>query len=336
MENISEKKPFFIFGCGRSGTSLLSRMLNQHSHLAVPYESHLFNTFFPLLKYYGNLSEEKNRRRLISDILMTDVMNDWKPKLNITEILSSVKENSFGGIFDSILTTWASKNNKIRWGEKTPHHVDYWDKISQKWPCAKVIHIYRDGRDVALSLKNARFGPKTIYANAYYWKNYLERVNQLKNKIEPTKFFEMSYENLLENPETELKKLCDFLGEDFEQSMLEFYKNKNEYKTDDQNRQNLMKPVIKNNSEKWRTEMSKKELRVFEAISGNLLKEYGYEVINEKPYITSVEHFYFGKILSPIKKNMAMIKNKKGHKDSLIKLTIKLKLILFGFRESVK
>ena len=60
--------PFFIFGCGRSGTSLLSRMLNQHSRLAVPYESHLFNTFPPLLKYYGDLYSLPNRKRLVDDI----------------------------------------------------------------------------------------------------------------------------------------------------------------------------------------------------------------------------------------------------------------------------
>ena len=61
----NSETPFFIFGCGRSGTSLLSRMLNQHSRLAVPYESHLFNTFSPLLKYYGDLNSLPNRKRLI-------------------------------------------------------------------------------------------------------------------------------------------------------------------------------------------------------------------------------------------------------------------------------
>ena len=35
-------RPIFVFGCGRSGTSLLSRILNQHPNIAVPFESHLF------------------------------------------------------------------------------------------------------------------------------------------------------------------------------------------------------------------------------------------------------------------------------------------------------
>jgi hypothetical protein len=47
------RRPFFILGAGRSGTSLLSRMLNQHPSLAVPPESHLYSTFYPWLRYYG-------------------------------------------------------------------------------------------------------------------------------------------------------------------------------------------------------------------------------------------------------------------------------------------
>ncbi len=103
MTEKESRQPFFIFGCGRSGTSLLSRMLNQHSRLAVPYESHLFNTFLPILKYYGNLEEKKNRDNLISDILLTDVMNDWEPKLTVNEISKKIRRNNFGGIFEGIL-----------------------------------------------------------------------------------------------------------------------------------------------------------------------------------------------------------------------------------------
>lgn len=328
MTEKESRQPFFIFGCGRSGTSLLSRMLNQNSRLAVPYESHLFNTFLPILKYYGNLEEKKNRDNLISDILLTDVMNDWEPKLSVNEISKKIRQNNFGGIFEAILISWTEKNNKKRWGEKTPHHIDYWNEITKIWPEAKVIHIYRDGRDVALSLKSARFGPKTIYANAKYWSNYLGRVGKLKKQINPQNLLELSYENLLENTESELQRICEFLNEDYEISMLEFYKNKNDYKTDQQNQSNLKKPIIKSNSNKWRKKMNAKEIRVFESIAGDYLKEYGYEVVNIDSQISFIDDFYLGKIISPTKKILAMIKNRKGHKDSLIKLFIKLRLKL--------
>ena len=128
-------------------------------------------------------------------------MNDWEPKLDSDTILNNLSDFSFAGVFDSIMSTWTIKNGKKRWGEKTPHHIYYWDEIAKIWPDAKIIHIYRDGRDVALSLLNARFGPKTVYANAKYWKKYLDQVNKVKNKVSKDTYFEISYENLLDNAE---------------------------------------------------------------------------------------------------------------------------------------
>jgi hypothetical protein len=78
---MAEHAPFFIFGCPRSGTSLLSRMLNSHERLALPYESHVFNNFYAWLKDYGSLATVDGRTQLIDDILTTDVMQDWRPRL---------------------------------------------------------------------------------------------------------------------------------------------------------------------------------------------------------------------------------------------------------------
>ena len=63
------RNSFLIIGTQRSGTSLLARILNQHPKLAVPPESFFFNTFVPLLRFYGDLSEDKNLHRFIDDVL---------------------------------------------------------------------------------------------------------------------------------------------------------------------------------------------------------------------------------------------------------------------------
>jgi hypothetical protein len=149
--------PFFIFSCGRSGSSLLSRMLNSHDRLAVPYESHLFNTFYPWLIYYGDLKNKKNQVRMVDDILSTDVLHDFSPRLESRQVIDSIERNDFGGVVEAVLSCWARTQQKPRWGEKTPKHINFWRQILRYFPDAKFIHIVRDGRDTALSWIRARF-----------------------------------------------------------------------------------------------------------------------------------------------------------------------------------
>ncbi|RMF59385.1 MAG: sulfotransferase [Calditrichaeota bacterium] len=321
-------EPFFIFGCARSGTSLLSRMLNSHPKLAVPYESHLFNTFYPWLKYYGDLSVRANLERLVDDILRTDVMQDWTPPLDRGEILSSVRTPDFGGVMDAVMCSWASKQNKSRWGEKTPHHIYFWDQISTFFPKARIIHIVRDGRDVALSLLNARFGPKSIYAGARFWVAYLRQVERVKAQVDKRRIFELRYEELLAAPERLLSQVCEFLGEDYTPAMLEYHKTGTNYKTDKHNQENLKKPVLSDNKEKWRTRMTPDDLRVFEAVAGEMLLRYGYETALQNPQISASEVFYRRYVESLSKKGYALLRNRKGHRDALIRMGILARLVI--------
>ena len=323
--------PFFIIGSSRSGSTLLSRMLNCHPRLAVPPESHLFNTFYALHHYYGDLARGRNQARLVDDILSTFQVRTWSPPLKRESILSRIESPTFAGIMDAMMRSWAHNQGKQRWGEKTPHHIFYWREILECFPHARLIHLVRDGRDVASSYVQARFGSKTIYAAAKRWVRWLDQIERIKESVDPTAFLEVRYEDVLMDPETNLANICHFLGEDYSSAMLEFHKMPlSPNVVDEPNKQNLRNPLLPDNSQKWRHHMSKSQLRIFESIAQPTLLRYRYQTaFDMRPALSIPERFYRETIESPLLKGIAMLKNRPGHLDELSRLRIRLRLLLF-------
>ncbi len=320
------ENPIFIFGCPRSGTSLLSRLIGSHPRIAIPFESHLYNTFYPWLKYYGDLKLPKNRERLVDDILETEVMRDWSPRLNRQEVLAALSNYDFHGIVDGILRAWTHTQGKQRWGEKTPAHLFYWREIVAAFPKMQVLHIVRDGRDVALSWKKARFGPKHMYALAQQWVHHLKTAENLKAEIGDESFLEVRYEELLQRPEQTVRRICAFLHEEFSPQMLSFYKTDVAYPTDLNNQQNLSRPPLASNIDKWRLEMSAQQLHIFEAVAGSTLDKYGYTRQLSQARVSTLDVLRFRWLEHPPRKILAMVQNSKGHIDGLRRLKIYARL----------
>lgn len=327
METI-DSHCFFIFSCPRSGSSLLSRMLNQHSEIAIPYESQIFNYFYPWIDYYGDLSKTDNLERFVSDILSTDFIHDWSNPPSQEEVIKNVKVPNFGGVFNAILESWMIRNKKKLWGEKTPRHIFYWKEILSIFPNAKIIFIVRDGRDVALSLLGARFGPKTIYGAAKWWEQYCSIMEVIESNIPKERFVQVAYEDLISKPKENLTRICKFLDLEYESTMLDFHTQKSEYKSDSINQENLKKPVMSNNMNKWRNEFSPKERHFFDKVAGEYLEKNGYSrSIENKSRKYGMQWLIHKYVENPVKKGVAMVKNRKGHKNWLVQFKIVAKLI---------
>ena len=320
--------PIFILGSARSGTSLLSRIIDSHPNIGVPFESQLYNTFYPWLKYYGDLSDIKNQCLLLKDILLTDPMQGWDPKPDLDETLNNVTRTTFDGLVEALIGAWAKKRNKKRWGEKTPWHVYYWREILNGFPDAKFIHIVRDGRDASMSWKAARFGPKHIYPLAKKWRNYLDVVTEFEKEVSPSALYELRYEDLLDNPEGIAREICTFVGEEYSEEMLNFYKNPALYPTDKGNEKNLTKPLMNSNKDKWKLLLNKGDREIFESVAGHYLDKYSYEREFENPKVSGVYKKFVSYCLHPLLRIKSMIKNKKGHRDGLIRIFIYLRLRL--------
>ena len=321
-------RPIFIFGCPRSGTSLLSRIVGNHPRIAIPFESQVYPALFNWAKYYGDLSVPQNRERLVSDILSLEYLRMWEPKPSVHETLSAIQRYDFHGVFEGLMRAWARSQGKHRWGEKTPQNTFYWRELLKGFPNMQVLNIVRDGRDVALSYKKAVFGPKHVYLIAQRWVEYLRVGEEVRAVLGKDSFLEVRYEDLLSNPTGAVQEICSFLGEEYVTEMLESYKSKSSYPTDPHNELNLHKPILKDNAGKWREQMKKRDLNIFEAVSGTYLERYGYkrEVLDAS--ISPLEVFSYRYLERPLIKIPSLFKNYKSQKVFLQRLRIYLRLRL--------
>lgn len=317
-------RPFFIFGCPRSGTSLLTRMLDAHPNLAIPYESHFYNWAYPLVQRYCDLRNPSTRAGVVREMLRTDPMTMWSPPLSAEETLAAIPRPDLHGLFEGLMQAWTRRQGKSRWGEKTPPHTLLWRTIHAGFPDLQVIHLVRDGRDVALSHKAAPFGPKHVYQAARRWVTYLSAAEEAQATLGEGAFLTVRYEDLLAEPEPELRRICTFLGEEFAPEMLTFYTGEFAYPTDGRNIANLRKPVLSDNAGKWRTRMSARELRIFEAIAGPELERYGYPRALEHPRISSLETLSCRYLEHPPRRVLAMLKNRQGHRYAFQRLRFNL------------
>ncbi len=269
--------PLFILGAPRSGTSLLTRIINAHPDIGVPFETQFYRDFYPLRARYGDLERERSRERLVRDMLAGSHMREIRPLPSPERILQLFTRHDMHGALDALMRAWLETQGKSRWAEKTPPHTLCWRDLVGGFPDAKLIGIMRDGRDSTLSWRMAPFGPKHYVTLARKWTRYIEALEAARAALPPGQFLQLRYEDLVADPERTTRDVCAFLGIPFSDTMLDFHLGADRYVTDSRNIANLARPVMRDNPGKWRTGMSPRDLRIFEAVAGDTLTRAGYE-----------------------------------------------------------
>jgi hypothetical protein len=190
---------------------------------------------------------------------------------------------------------YARKHCKPRYGDKTPLYCRHMPRIERLLPEAHFIHLLRDGRDVALSLRALWFAPgKDMRTLALYWQALVKQAR--KAGARRRRYLVVRYENLVTDPAAVLHSVCGFVGLDFHPAMLEYWKRAPERLQEHQSRHNqggrlivtreqrlaqqslAFKPLQKDRIAGWKTEMTFADQNEFVRHAGAMLEQLGYEV----------------------------------------------------------
>jgi hypothetical protein len=281
------KSPVFIVGCDRSGTTLLRLMLNQSPILHIPQESRFLVALHKNQELYGDFTQSYQRWFFIRDLQTNQATSKTFtfPIFNLTleeaeASLVKAAPTNFAGAAATIFTASALKCNKQRWGDKTPHQIQHLPFLAQAFPDAKFIHVIRDGRDVAVSIRNAGWRGGKILEIARYWKKQVEAGRSAGVLLGADRYFEVFYEQLIEQPETTLKSLCNWLEIEYTPQMLNYYVTAHDNIPKEHS--NLFeltnKPLDTSRVYAWKRQLSHQEVADFESVTDELLNTLGYKL----------------------------------------------------------
>jgi hypothetical protein len=270
-----------MIGTQRSGSNLLRLLLNQYPEIAAPHPPHILQRFLPLLPAYGDLSEQRNMEQLVDDVCTMVEVNPvpWNGvKPNRAKILENCRMPHLTEVFRLVYEEASISKGATKWMCKSMANVHYSNLMEQNGIHPVYLFLYRDGRDVACSFKKAVVGEKHIYFIAQQWKEDQEACLALKSNIEPARFIEVRYENLLQNPEAEMQRLSQLLHLNYNPDIFNYYQSEESRNTSIAGKmwENVAKPIF-NNSKKFLKELSPEEIIIFEAVAGDILQKLGYE-----------------------------------------------------------
>jgi hypothetical protein len=268
----------FIVGMARSGTTLLSEILNAHSKIAVSPETHYFRKYwvdeqnFPLEK----------RIALIEEFIDGDEFKQFgysqeqKKEIRM-EALNAVRKGQ-SQILDIVLTRYRLKHNKPVWCEKTPVHMLYLPQIAKLFPESKFICLVRDPRDTCLSLKKVPFNAGSTVSIARRWKKYAGLAVYYQTEYIEN-FLVVKYEDLIRQPEQQVMKICQFLNIDYQSEMLNQNKGPATFDGEKEHwKLNAIKPIDKNNYDKWKHEMKPGEIYFLQKYLCREMERYNYDI----------------------------------------------------------
>ena len=286
--------PVFIVGVDRSGTTLLTMMLDMNSKLWIPNESHFIVDYFEKYQIDENIQNYDFRRKIVREILNERYVLDWD--IAITEDQVDVSEcRTLSDVISAFYQTCASSKGKLLWGDKTPRYLVHVDVLNKLFPEARFIHIIRDGRDVAESISQMWWGANDFASALKSWERRVEIGHKMLNMLPQQRWMELRFEDLVLDTKKELRRVTDFLQLPFEESMLG-YSSVAADKVGGRihkHHSGLMQAPQASETYRWKNRLSHADQALAWQIAGRMLKHFQYEEGVTKHHLRLARSLYY-------------------------------------------
>lgn len=256
-------------------------MLHSHHRIAIPAETRFLLPAYAARREFGDLAEPANRRALAEWIVDRRQTKFHDLGLDGRQVIDEIVAGppTLGSALGIVFRAYARRFGRPRWGDKRPSYFRHMDVLLRMWPDAQFVHLIRDGRDCVASLKEMPWYKLDSYHAISAWREAIDYGRRYAERLGPDGYYELQYERLVSDPETELSGLCGFLDEEYDPAMAapqEIAKltvpPQKKWHSRTQN------DVNSGRVGSWRHRLEPWEISLAEAALGPRLQEYGYEL----------------------------------------------------------
>jgi len=285
-------KPIFIGGCSRSGTTFLGSLLGTHKSCLCTPESQF------KVEILQTIGKETNKNAYLQ------LVNNYRFKIwDINYPFEQFNGLPPKQIIENIITIYARNQGKQKfdyWIDHTPNNLQYAKLLLGYFPNAKFIHIIRDGRAIASSIKKLSWGwysPKSI---AQLWLTELSYGFATECALSNDKVIQIKYEDLIMSTDNVLKTLCNFIDIEYSDALLRGNGFRLPTYTRDQHTLVGRKPQV-SRINAWIKDLSARYIELFEYYAGNMLVMNGYKLINQSIKPPSFYEKFFYQVIQILK-----------------------------------
>jgi Sulfotransferase family len=187
---------------------------------------------------------------------------------------------TYRDVFNCFMETQMHVMGKIRWGNNVPKDIFHIGEILSFYRNAKFIVCVRDVRDFLLSYKNRwkTAGEENVerirklyhpIITSLLWRANVKQLGRFDKLVPPENFLILRYESLVENPETVVRDICRFIGEEFDENMLNVEEQNSSFVVQQNG-------IYSSSVGRWRRALTNEEAYTAQKITKKYLGSLGY------------------------------------------------------------
>lgn len=189
-------------------------------------------------------------------------------------------------LFGELMAAYAERLGRPRWGVKTPLLELYAEPLLKQYPQGRIIHVVRDPRDMCSSiLRRGYYGLLRRWimdSVAWMTMNWKQsgRIAAANQAHDPERYRIVYYEKFVRDPEDSLKSICEFIGEKYDDNMLNMSDFADFRESGGNSSFGPLNGISSAPIGRFRENMRPSKIRICEFLAGNDLMQLRYEQSN--------------------------------------------------------